>query len=82
MDPKTSRHDLPRLALGRIGRKALEDAIAHGSSETESWWKKVWPSSRRIDNTARKILFLVCGPEPYVCDAWKASPVLLTSDLE
>jgi cytochrome-b5 reductase len=66
MDPKTSRFNLPKLALGRIGREALENALARRSPETGSWWrKKLWPYSRRSDRPGRKTLFLVCGPEPY-----------------
>jgi cytochrome-b5 reductase len=66
MDPKASRVDLPRLALGRIGRKALEQAVAPRSVKTDWWWTKLWSPSRRADVARRKILFLVCGPEPYV----------------
>ncbi|KAF8525652.1 hypothetical protein JB92DRAFT_2826754 [Gautieria morchelliformis] len=64
MDPKASRVDLPRLALGRIGRKALEQAVAPRSAGTDWWWTKLWGPTRRADVARRKILFLVCGPEP------------------
>ncbi|KAF8525379.1 hypothetical protein JB92DRAFT_2702378 [Gautieria morchelliformis] len=66
MDPKASRVDLPRLALGRIGRKALERAVAPRSAETDWWWTKLWGPTRRADVARRKILFLVCGPEPMI----------------
>ncbi|KAF8525365.1 hypothetical protein JB92DRAFT_3109095 [Gautieria morchelliformis] len=66
MDPKASRVDLPRLALGRIGRKALEQAVAPRSAETDWWSTKLWGPTRRADVARRKILFLVCGPEPMI----------------
>lgn len=66
MDQKASRSDLPRLALGRIGRQALENAVGHRSAKANLWWNRLWLSSRRQGTGSRKILFLVCGPEPYV----------------
>lgn len=66
MDQKASPLDLPKLALGRIGRDALEQAVACRPAKTDSWWNKLWPSSRRQEATGKKTLFLVCGPEAYV----------------
>ncbi|KAJ3475978.1 hypothetical protein NLI96_g11473 [Meripilus lineatus] len=54
------------LRMGRIGKQAIEEAL--GLDDSCSWWRG-WFGSRpgtRIDTTERKILFLVCGPEPMI----------------
>lgn len=55
------------LAVGRIGRAAIEDAMGAGS---KSWWRSLFgasSSSRSLGNEAgKKVMFLVCGPDPYV----------------
>ncbi|EIW62055.1 ferredoxin reductase-like C-terminal NADP-linked domain-containing protein [Trametes versicolor FP-101664 SS1] len=55
------------LAVGRIGRAAIEDAMGAGS---KSWWRSLFgasSSSRSLGNEAgKKVMFLVCGPDPMV----------------
>ncbi|KAF8528986.1 ferredoxin reductase-like C-terminal NADP-linked domain-containing protein [Hysterangium stoloniferum] len=65
-DPKTGRRGLPRLATGRIGRKAVEEALLRRSANSEPWWRRYWRSSRTAGTEGRKVLFLVCGPEPMI----------------
>jgi len=65
-DPKTSRQDLPRLVTSRIGRKALDQALPHLAPKADPWWARLWRSAAPPDLAEKKILFLVCGPEPWV----------------
>lgn len=53
------------LQEGRIGRRALEAAL--GIDVDSPWWQRLYKSSgltQRGSPRDRKVLFLVCGPEP------------------
>ena len=78
---KASQLDLPKVTLGRIGREALEHAVSHRSTHANVWWKRLLRCSRRPDIAGRKILFLVCGPEPYVLDIYEGRPGVMTNNL-
>ncbi|GJE84114.1 ferredoxin reductase-like C-terminal NADP-linked domain-containing protein [Phanerochaete sordida] len=52
------------LQVGRIGQAALSQALS--SSQQLSWWQRWFQRSNPVLNTDRKILFLVCGPEPMI----------------
>ncbi|KAL1742424.1 hypothetical protein HDZ31DRAFT_84143 [Schizophyllum fasciatum] len=49
--------------LGRINRIAVEKVI---NANQVSWWKKPFVSSASPETPQRRILFLVCGPEPMI----------------
>ncbi|KZT12547.1 riboflavin synthase domain-like protein [Laetiporus sulphureus 93-53] len=56
------------LHLGRIEKTAVEQAV-YGEPKTQSWWPFFFRSdSKRASDkdVDRKILFLVCGPEPMI----------------
>ncbi|KAH8105938.1 ferredoxin reductase-like C-terminal NADP-linked domain-containing protein [Cristinia sonorae] len=63
----TSAVDRRVLQEGRIGRRALE--LALGLDVDRPWWQRLFQSSpltRRGNTKDRRILFLVCGPDPMV----------------
>ena len=53
------------LSVGRIGKVAIERATG---SENNSWWQRVFGSSKvtrsQDGGRGKKIMFLVCGPDP------------------
>ncbi|KAI0638082.1 ferredoxin reductase-like C-terminal NADP-linked domain-containing protein [Trametes polyzona] len=55
------------LAVGRIGKAAIENAMGAGSA---SWWCRLLggrASTRSQEpGTGNKVMFLVCGPDPMV----------------
>ena len=56
----TSEH----LQVGRINRRAVERALGN-SQEIASWWSFLgFRSKKESTEDRRKILFLVCGPDP------------------
>ena len=51
-------------ALGRINKLAVEKVVNSGRTGI-SWWKRPFTSSKSSEDIPqRRILFLVCGPEP------------------
>ena len=50
------------LQAGQIGKMAIEHSL--GLNKKKSWWSLPWRKNE--DTPRKKILFLVCGPEPYV----------------
>ncbi|KAJ8475349.1 hypothetical protein ONZ45_g15637 [Pleurotus djamor] len=64
---KESSATLPPLNEGRIDKRAIEKIT--GKDEQRSLWTKIWSSSRKPSSQPKRqrILFLVCGPEPYAC---------------
>ncbi|KAF8901674.1 hypothetical protein CPB84DRAFT_1729588 [Gymnopilus junonius] len=56
---------LNHLNTGRITDDVLQRFLKL-KSEQPSWWSKIWYRSRLQGETERKILFLVCGPEPMI----------------
>lgn len=56
----TSKH----LQIGRIDRQAVERALGT-SHDTDSWWSLFgFGSKKEGTEDDRKVLFLVCGPDP------------------
>ncbi|KAK2466478.1 hypothetical protein APHAL10511_002120 [Amanita phalloides] len=51
------------LEVGRIGRAAIERGLGP-SSDNRSWWSSLW--KKREETLQKRILFLVCGPEPMI----------------
>ncbi len=56
------------LTVGRIGKAAIERATG---SEKRTWWQRVLglgaSTETRVQDSGRgKVMFLVCGPDPYV----------------
>ncbi|KAI9001109.1 ferredoxin reductase-like C-terminal NADP-linked domain-containing protein [Trametes punicea] len=55
------------LTVGRIGKPAIEHAMG---SRTRSWWRTLFSGSsgedREDDTNGKKVMFLVCGPDPMV----------------
>ena len=65
VDDKTSSGDSPYdLNVGRIDRKAVEDMleIRRPSVWDKLLWRKFDPKG--VTGEGRKVLFLVCGPDP------------------
>ncbi len=66
------------LTVGRIGREAIERATGSGS---RSWWRGLFgaspkPASQEGGDGQKRVMFLVCGPDPCVfqvfsCGAWR-----------
>lgn len=54
---------VPQLNTGRITEDVLQRFLGLKSRQS-SWWSKLWSKSRTKDEGQRRILFLVCGPEP------------------
>ncbi|PPQ99900.1 hypothetical protein CVT24_009581 [Panaeolus cyanescens] len=56
---------VPKLHIGRIAEKNIKECVV-AEQERPSWWQ--WFSKKRdLDAVQRrKVLFLVCGPEPFV----------------
>ena len=57
------------LTVGRIGKEAIERATDSGDGN-RSWWRRFFgaspkPTPREASN-GKKVMFLVCGPDPYV----------------
>ncbi|TBU49400.1 ferredoxin reductase-like protein [Dichomitus squalens] len=57
------------LTVGRIGREAIERATDSGDGH-RSWWRSLFSASPKPKpqeaGDGRKIVFLVCGPDPMV----------------
>ncbi|KAI1795136.1 ferredoxin reductase-like protein [Ganoderma leucocontextum] len=56
------------LTVGRIGREAVERATGSGN---RSWWRGLFgaspkPVSREGGDGQKRVMFLVCGPDPMV----------------
>jgi len=67
MDPNANHLYAAKLTVGRIGRTAVREAVALRSPTGEAWWRRLWPGGEtKTDLHGRKILFLVCGPEPMI----------------
>ncbi|KAJ7283910.1 hypothetical protein C8J57DRAFT_748854 [Mycena rebaudengoi] len=52
--------DIPPAQVGRIGKPAIQQCLGLNYS----WWRILF--SRVPERPSRKILFLVCGPEPMI----------------
>jgi len=67
VDEKASTSDSSYdLNVGRIDRKAVEDVL---EIRRPSMWDKLLrrkPDSKGVAGEDRKLLFLVCGPDPWV----------------
>lgn len=50
-----------QLRVGRINRHAIEESLGMSMS----WWQKLFKSAPS-PAPEKRVLFLVCGPEPYV----------------
>jgi len=55
----------PPLNIGRINENALRKYVVDADSPM-SWWKRLFGKPQPKDLSKRRIMFLVCGPEPYV----------------
>ena len=67
VDEKASTSDSPYdLNVGRIDRKAVEDVLE--IRRPLMWDKLLWrkPDPKGVAGESRKVLFLVCGPDPWV----------------
>ena len=65
VDDKASPSDSPYdLNVGRIDRKAVEDVLE--IRRLSMWDKLLWRKfdSKGVAGEGRKVLFLVCGPDP------------------
>ena len=65
VDDKTFSSDYPYdLNVGRIDRKAVEDVLEIG--QPTMWDKLLWRKfdSKGVAGEGRRVLFLVCGPDP------------------
>ncbi|KAL0573723.1 hypothetical protein V5O48_008242 [Marasmius crinis-equi] len=51
--------------VGRIGRPEIVKSLQTDTSKS-SWWNTLFGRNEKVDLGQRKILFLVCGPEPLV----------------
>ena len=55
------------LTVGRIGKEAIKRATG---TEQRSWWRGLFGSSGKVRSQEgggdKKVMFLVCGPDPYV----------------
>lgn len=51
------------LQVGQIGQAAIEHSLGL-KRNSWSWWPLPW--LKKEEAPRNKILFLVCGPEPYV----------------
>lgn len=55
----------PSLNVGRINEKSLRKCI-NGEKSVISWWKSMFSTAPAEDDiSAKRIMFLVCGPELY-----------------
>ncbi|KZW04114.1 ferredoxin reductase-like protein [Exidia glandulosa HHB12029] len=59
-----------KLHEGRVGSAVLDRALRRRSlraqtDDAQSWWARVWPARSR-PQTPRRVLFLVCGPDPMI----------------
>ncbi|KAG5724995.1 NADH-cytochrome b5 reductase 2 [Termitomyces sp. T112] len=54
---------LPTPSLGRIGKFAIEQCL--GLNGRTSWWQRLFGESEK-PKPLRKVLFLVCGPDPMI----------------
>ena len=61
--PKDSQTDAMALQVGQIGKTAIEHSLGLKRNNW-SWWPLPW--TKKEETPRKKILFLVCGPEPYV----------------
>ncbi|KAK7061477.1 NADH-cytochrome B5 reductase [Favolaschia claudopus] len=63
--PPALATDLPPLQLGRIGKPAIQRTLG---IKTPSWWRSFsfFENSANTVKPSRRILFLVCGPEPMI----------------
>lgn len=58
----------PPLNIGRITENDLQKYVT-GVDPPTSWWKSFFGKSQPKEDVSKKnIMFLVCGPEPYVFD--------------
>ena len=52
------------LNVGRIGKTAIERATSTG---TKGWWQSLFYRTSAEDSAkGKKVMFLLCGPVPYV----------------
>jgi len=61
----TAEPKVDGLSVGRIGRKAVQNALVPRSHKN-SWWERLREGSPNINLKERRTLFLVCGPEPMI----------------
>ncbi|KZT19294.1 riboflavin synthase domain-like protein [Neolentinus lepideus HHB14362 ss-1] len=54
------------LSEGRIGKIEIQQALGLIPTASESWWWPFGSSSSQPDNSERKVLFLVCGPDQMI----------------
>jgi len=61
-DSRTNATDgFSSLQVGRIGKAAIEHSLSLNKINW-SWWPMSWRKNEEVPR--RKLLFLVCGPEP------------------
>ena len=53
----------PPLQVGRISQGSIERYIGF-KDDSRPWWQKFLSKSEKVIPPDRRILFLVCGPEP------------------
>ncbi|KDR83402.1 hypothetical protein GALMADRAFT_56102 [Galerina marginata CBS 339.88] len=56
---------IPQINTGRITESALEQHLDL-KPKRPSWWSRLWRKEAPKDDASRRILFLVCGPEPMI----------------
>lgn len=62
MDGSPSHKIEQVLQAGRIGKPAIEQSL--GLHNQGSWWNKLFSKPGVATQSPKKILFLVCGPDP------------------
>lgn len=64
------------LTVGRIGKEAIQRATGSGS---RSWWRGLFGASVKPESQEEKrIMFLVCGPDPWVANVLSTQTWQLT----
>jgi len=65
-DGSNTATSIPPFNIGRIDENALQKYVM-GVDLSNSWWKNLFGKHQpKEDVSEKKIMFLVCGPEPYV----------------
>ena len=67
-----------KAEVGRIGKQDIVKSLQHDDASGSSWWNSVFGGKKNVDLGRRSILFLVCGPEPYVCLPINSIPLFNT----
>ncbi|TFK43212.1 hypothetical protein BDQ12DRAFT_718449 [Crucibulum laeve] len=64
-DGSTPPSPIPEIHTGRISETDIRRCIGLGKLRL-SWWQKLYQKEEPVDLTQRRILFIVCGPEPMI----------------